>query len=56
VGRARGLMEPSDPGYRGNRCREIDIARPGGFLLPGFYHPCFRAGNTLHNLKQRGPE
>jgi len=38
VGRARGLMESSDPGYQVNRCREGLIAQfvPGqaGLLLP----------------------
>jgi len=52
LGRARGLMEPSDPGCRVNRRREKSSlkARPGGLPLPGFIHPCSRAGDTPHPL------
>ncbi len=38
VGRATGLMETRDPGYRVNRRREAFcpiIVQPGGLLLPG---------------------
>ncbi len=39
MGRARGLMETWDPGYRGIVAGRGDIrpfkARPGGHLLPG---------------------
>jgi hypothetical protein len=52
LGRARGLMEPSDPGCRVNRRREKSSlkARPGGLPLPGFPAPCSRAGNTPPTL------
>jgi len=54
VGRARGLMETWEPGYRVNRCREGHnmpclTARPGELLLPGLFYPCSRAGNTPQN-------
>ena len=59
-GRARGLMETCDPRYRGYRCREgpsiaLLKARLGGPLLPGFYHPCSRAGNTPQILSDDAP-
>jgi len=51
-------MESSDLGYRGYRCREglfiaLFMARPGGSLLPGFTHPCSRAGNTPHKIEKK---
>jgi len=54
MGRARGLMESLDPGYRGIVAgRGLIIALPNParrVLLPGKRIPCSRAGNTPHTV------
>ena len=57
MGRAKGLMEPVDPGYRGNVAgRKINMARLGEFPAPR--KPTLAPGPATlpNNLKQFEPE